>query len=70
MRGGTILVEKDDTKKSALQARNGTGFVLTIYLNKEHVFHEEPKEDGPMKGGRIAKGWLYLDDGESYNFST
>ncbi len=32
-KGGTILFEKDRVKKSALLARNDTGFNLTIYLN-------------------------------------
>jgi hypothetical protein len=53
-RGGTILVEKDGYRKSSLLARETTGFNLTIYLNKQ--------------GQKIAKGYAYFDDGESFNY--
>ena len=52
------MVMKEKVMKSALLARNDTGFNLTVYLNKEV----------DENGQRRAKGWLYLDDGESYNY--
>jgi len=53
-RGGTILAQKDQVKRSAIMARNDTGFNITVFLNKE--------------GDRLAKGWIYFDDGESFNY--
>ena len=49
VRGGNILTQKDQVKRSALMARNDTGFNMTVFLNKQ--------------GDRVAKGWLYFDDG-------
>ncbi len=55
VRGGNILTQKDQVKRSALMARNDTGFNMTVFLNKQ--------------GDRVAKGWLYFDDGETFNYN-
>ena len=54
-RGGTIICLKDQVKKSAILAKNDTGFNMTVYLNREG-------------NDRVAKGWIYFDDGDSYNY--
>ena len=51
-RGGKILAYQDTySPKSALMARNSTNFNLTIYMNPSGQ----------------AIGWLYFDDGETFN---
>jgi alpha-glucosidase (family GH31 glycosyl hydrolase) len=57
-RGGSIIVHKEKVRQTALLARNDTGFNLTVYLNR----------DADENGSRKAKGLLYLDDGETYNY--
>lgn len=57
-RGGSIIVHKEKVRQSALLARNDTGFNLTVYLNKLP----------DSEGRRRASGFLYLDDGETYNY--
>jgi alpha-glucosidase (family GH31 glycosyl hydrolase) len=53
-RGGSIVTQKDQVKRSAILARNDTGFNLTVFLNRD--------------GDRVAKGWVYFDDGETFNY--
>ena len=59
-RGGTILVQKEKVRKSAIMARNETGFNMTVYLNQESEVNGDQR--------RMSKGWLYFDDGETFNF--
>jgi len=54
VRSGSILLLKDQVKRSSLLARNHTGFNLTVYIG--------------AAPDSLAKGWLYFDDGESFNY--
>lgn len=59
VRGGSILILKDQLKRSALLARNDTGFNMSVYVSRER------REDGTRSN---SKGWLYFDDGETFNY--
>lgn len=54
------MFQKDQTRKSALVAKNETGFNITIFLNQNQ------EEDYDRK----STGWLYLDDGDTFNYVT
>jgi len=56
-KGGTILPLKEKVRMSAILARNEP-YVLNVYL--------ETNDD--KKKSQYANGYLYLDDGETFNF--
>ena len=58
MRGGSILPLRDKVKQSALISKNES-YILNVYLDSK-----DQKEKPSVR----ARGHLYLDDGETFNY--